>query len=1776
MKLKHILFLIIGVIITTGVVIFGVSLTNSNKKTFSNDGYILSSGNSAEDEKSIKYNFSTNTQYNVSYDDGVSFNDVLNNAVRVPNNSFVHYNNQNISLLKKGVILDLDELANNNPKYYNLFEGDILNYSSGSYKIDNLGKTLTFNRFIVKTGIDKFLIVDNAIRLNIEANKDVAVKSNYVEVSFLDNEVIKIENEDISYLTIAEDAAIFLDDDIVLKLDNRYLYYNNEATINLSQIIIDNDDNIEIKPLDSNKYKEDEVAEEKSDKKGNSKTSSSTTNNTTTTKKSQGSITAANGTDSTGEEEVVEDEIVAPTANLVDIDVSANSFNATINISDPNGIISGEVVTTIIDNSTGKVIDTIITDAGDYSPEISNQYLSPNTTYSISTQVTYVKNDTTYTSEIVSQLFTTQDIGIVFEKNYYSTSSLAYTINTDNYSKVKSCVVKLYTTNGAQVSEKNITFDGDGKAQNVVFNELKHNTKYNVVIEDIVYDTAVLDESYNIELSAKTLKSKPTYGNLDCIIDKKNGKFTLQLKDIEDPDNGIESYHYEIYDIRDDNEPVAIYDKTSKGSIDIDVNKNENIKRNQTYYYVVVLDFYDNEKYYEYSTTKSQYFKMTGVQGPTMSFETDTVTFERITGTITIDDPYRTIDYSKDMTIQYVNSIGTTKSFKVSGATTIPFDADTLRASDTYIISVFATVDLQDDNDPISMYNVGSAAVQTNPTNPFDVSLTAYNESNDKFAVTMQLLNNEQKDNTLEALTLSKLHFSLYEGTTADGTPIAQATGRDAGDNYTSKLKEKYYDQSFIITPSFFNLKNADLKGSYYTIVVDEAYDYTINSYEDERIRLPYANKIPLNNNKITVEAKANSIDLPSNPADSISFEYVRNKDVYNDEHFSSHYNSNLEANTIVGVKFKAQFDNSKKTLRTITYHIFDNDTGNEYSNKSITYNVGSDGNIDYSYYWFEQGTSYDVVDSNLTRGHNFYISYTARLDMNYDGDADQDYPPADFNGKLTSKNIEVPKQSPKIITYVSSSTNNELNLKYILNDYDKTLYENKFLYYSSDAQQTNLTPIGSVNIEETDEYKVAKFTNLSAGYINVKYRYVEIKNKSADIIDANVDANTKDRDVLFQYFDSLYTPTAIKYSLDTDVNRLVIQIKDFNLSYEKYARIAALRLEFKCDGDTITKKYVNVDENGIAKVDFYDLFEFIGKNITVNAQAYYDDGLHGFDLGSQHFAIQEIKNQYGGGEYFFINSRNNISSFPYALRSIYTKNKNNNVYMMTNAINEAVFEILDEPTISGIKQEGSYILPKELNLTTLTADGSNTFTFDKLIPGISLVNEFDESTLDPSIESVSFKGTLSGLGDVSIKDSIIHIKVFETDASKTYLNLIKTINKTIDDFDETITIDGLQPGGDYAIRFTAEVKNADGTYDEVQLYDKNQNSDKVDYYFHTIDKVEIDNIRAYYNASTYTSKNIRLKYDLNVTMGFDGIRYIIYHRDSSGKYVKMNVNVPNTTPANFRNEMNVNIPCNPGSEFEFSNNGDFYRIDIIPFVTLSDGTIYDLNDEAKGYFVLKTLDKPFISVNKNIASNIVSESTTSMDFKVNVIDSKKVIPDHSYKIKILDDNGVDITPSVYNNVSYSIYERNKVFTIDNLIPKDKYHFYVMYSGDLLNNSIPESYEHVVDVVPVNPNYIDIGDVTATMNSTVSSRIDLNFFDSNKLTDIDSIRYSIYNTTNDSTIDGEIAFVPQSIIVGSNSYYRITLPDTLSYQDTYYIQIQFIKDDNVITNTTVEHIYSLS
>ena len=52
---------------------------------------------------------------------------------------------------------------------------------------------------------------------------------------------------------------------------------------------------------------------------------------------------------------------------------------------------------------------------------------------------------------------------------------------------------------------------------------------------------------YYIEISAKTLKERPNIGDIDFTIDKKKSSFGLQIGNITDKNNGIESYKYQIF-----------------------------------------------------------------------------------------------------------------------------------------------------------------------------------------------------------------------------------------------------------------------------------------------------------------------------------------------------------------------------------------------------------------------------------------------------------------------------------------------------------------------------------------------------------------------------------------------------------------------------------------------------------------------------------------------------------------------------------------------------------------------------------------------------------------------------------------------------------------------------------------------------------------------------------------------------------------------------------------------------------------------------------------------------------------------------------------------------------------------------------------------------------------------------------------------------------------------------------------------------------------------------
>ena len=1746
---KKLIFIIFSVLLVMiAMVYMAIHINNSQQKAFSKAGYILNNETASSnktDNKTVKYYFNENESYKNSLDETIEFQDTNGNKVKVNESSFVHYNDESISLLKKGVILNLEELNSEVPKYYNLFEGTVLENVNSTYYVDNLGKKIKFKKFIVRVSDNKYLLVSDSIKLNLETDKTIEVKSNYVELNFVEKGIVRIENQEATYQTIATNATIDLGNDITLNLDNQYFYYAKDAKINLNQIVIDSDDNVDITPLD--KETESPVVDDTNDN------NPGTGNNNENTGDNESG--AAGGT-TIVEEEVKENTLTLPTAIINDMVVTSNKLEASIKISDKDSLVTGKSLTTVTENSTGKIVYSNEGDEGTYGIDLSVENLNPETTYNLVTRITYKKNDIEYTMDVVSQLFTTESLGVSINKDYYSYNELSFYVKFDDYSKVKSADVVLSSTTGEILKTVTVT-DVTAKldlGEQVVFDELSPNKKYTVTVNNILYDNYVVSDDYAVEISAKTLKKRPSMGEINFNIDKKNGLFSLKMNNVIDPNNGIESYRYEIYDARTlttDPTPITTIDKSNTASVDLKVD-NATIYRSIPYVFRVVAEFYDNEKYIEYTTGYSDTMRMDGVEAPSISWKADDITFERISGNITINDPGSTVDMDKQMTIVYTNSIGTTNSFTTAGNSIIPFDVNNLRANETYTISVYASVNLQDDNPTVDKYHIGSIIVKTKPTNPFDTMFEPdTNNVDSAFYIRAKLLNISEADNTLESNTLTGITFTLYEGTTASGKIVktVKKVDRDLREYY-SDLKDAYYNSTFVLNPDFFGLKNSDLTSDYYTIVISNAYDYT-----------DFKNEIKINNSTVTVKSNGFIPDLPTDIANAISYDLIRNKDA------GEKYDSSLDANTIVGIKIKANYDNAKRYAKWINYQVYDADTNKKLSDYDTRYTIGEDGNIDYVTFWLDKGTAFDAVDTKMCRGHNYYFTYDAALDLNYDGVPDTRYPSND-SIKLKSEIISVPKQAAKVTTYPSTSTNNTMTFKYTYSDVDSALLDNKIYATIASSTISTGTQVDEKVLYQTNATKGnITFENLSLGYLEIFSQQALIK-KAASV--------TKQR-YIYQYFESTKTISQLSYSVMLDVNRIIVSINNYNSVQDSIRRITALKLTFNCDGKKVVKDYVQLVGDS-AVVDMYDLSEFVGKPVTLQVEAYYDSGVTGYDTNCKYYALQSISNEYGGGEYFSINSLNNLVGSTEAMGSIYQKDMTSSKIELTNMATKRTVSIDNKADSGGFSYNYEYMLLKELKTIELSGDASSNFVFNQIIPGISLKDENDFDQIAPTIRTVSFKADIYGFGYSNIKDSTIYMQLFTTDENGLSLTEVDTFSYTLEQLNSQIEVKDLLPKQNYAMQFYAYIDDGKGNFEKKRLYDLDDNTDNKTYYFKTLSSVKISNVNARYTAIAYDNKYISLSYSLDRIMGYDKIRYKIYKRVynaelDSFEFVLMNTQIADEV--GFKESMMAKIPCNPGSEFVF---GSQYRITITPIVELTlDGVTTEVELEQPGdlTFNLTALHNPYIGISSSVSSDDSTSMGSGLDFRVNVYDTDKVIVNGTYRITITDSDGNDITPISYAGRDFSISSYNRVFTVNNLEQGKTYLFNVIYNSDNINNIISaKEITKTYRATSLNSEAIDVGSVTSVANSSIKNKIDLNFINSYRLTKIDQIRYSIYNSSDGSSQDNELLFKPEQKKIDNNTIiYSLTLPELLPSGGIYYIQIQFINDGVVINESTVEHTY---
>ena len=1760
MKKYVVIIVIIGVLLAGFLIFNTIMIEKESQKIFQDSGYILQSASQRNETQNVeRYYFNADETYKEKYEQKVIFKNTEGEEVVANLNNFIHYSDGSVSAFTNGVLLNLDDINADPIRYYNISAGKILQKQGTSYTVNNLDQELVFNNVIWKISDQKYIILGENIRIAFDDGTQRDIQG-YVELEYLDNEIVKIYNQEVTYQTISSQAYIELPNDIRINLSTRIVSSQNENKMSLDNMVIDSDDNITIANIENEEIETEEIAEangqEETQGTGTTQGSSQTTGTTTNDSQTivNGDITGGTGNNEqiidqgdSGIQENVE-TTKAPVFKVENLEANSLGVEATITIEDEDNTLMSDTNIYILKNDTGKTVYQYTENMGVYVIDLSVSTLEPDQEYTLVAEATYRIEDMEYTKNFIYKVFRTTPIGITLEKDVFTSTSLGIAVNINKDTKVKSAEIVLQDANGNRLQAQtvlNSTASSSDKKELVEFTNLTPNTPYIVSITNILYDGQVITNGFEASTTFTTLKQTPTIQGTAFEINKRDANFVLKLQNVVDPDGGIQSYQFEIYDTRitDSTEPIEVIESEST-QITLPVDE-EKIHRNVGYTFKVIAIFNDNEKICEYESEYSSVFKMDGVEFPTIRFEEKEVTYERIEGNIIVEDNGKLIDLANGnyFEITYTDSVGVTKSFTSQGSYTIPVSVNNLRANETYKFAVYTTVDLQDGNDPIDQCYIGGIVVQTGTPQNMEATFSKVEEDvKNVFNVSFKLQPENEDQGTLEPETLTGMTVSIYSGQTVDGelptgSPLRTVKLVDSNTQpYESVLKQDYYDKTAQITPEFFNARNEDFRDSYYTIVVSSAYDYT-----------DYKNTLPIINNVFTVQTNGYMPDLPTDVNNALTVTPIRN-------YTSANKREELDDSTIVGYNVTAVYDNNGLYAKEVIYKVYDATTNELVETKTMT--IGEDGVIPTAQFDVLDGTPNDVKDEGkMHRGNSYYFTYEMMLDLNKDGVAETKYP-YEEDTVLRSSTQTPSKQTPLIYTYPSISTNDTITFKYQYQDIDNAVANNKQVI----AKIGNGT-VGTATLVETaegqEEFNEMQFINLSKGELTLT------------ITEALIKGNQTDKKIVDQYFEGLNSIADIQYKIDIDTNKVSISFIDNNdqLKYVAGVRVEFLEKTDSADGIKVIKDFKTIPDNKILSIDYNDLGDLLKKTTIVNVYAYYDSGITGFDTDSSKYVTYQKAYQTSTDQkyYYTINQEGNFTQNTSISGNIYASQRQENQLTLENKYTNRTTSIEMTYGEDGFNYQGDVIIQKQLDEVLLNHTESNEIYFDLIIPGISLKDENDNWAIDTELDRVNIKADLLVHPETLLVDKKVYIDLYQTDEEYRTETFLRTIELTTDDFKNIITIDNLTPKNYYFIKFRTQINGEDGTIIDADLYDIDYQVSGRQYYFSTLANVNIDNIQATYNPISYEEKYIDITYTLEKTTGYERIEYNLYHFNKQTQSYEKVMNIdPDLI---FKNEMKKQIAINPGSGFIF---GDEYKIEIIPIAEYTgiDGqtNILELGKQEKT-FTLEKLQNPVIAIRGSR-----EESDNSIVYKITIYDDDRVIEGNKYTIKVLNSQYEDITPEE-NKVEYSVDEINNTITINDTDLEQAYTIVVTTKLDLDNDATDLiDFSRDFTVPAVNKYGISLGDVTANRNTAQNNKIDLFFNNSYKLTDIEQIRYSIYNT-NGYAQNGEAEFIPSQIESAGETYYSFTIDETLTSYEKYYIELQFLKEGEIIETLSLEYVY---
>ncbi len=1590
-KNKFLFIILISAITLVLLVVGAMMLYQDTSSVFKNDGYIISTATTKK-----QYHFSANTKYKENVDKEISFVDSNSKTVSVDPASFVHYSNGDISFLKKGALVNVSELKNPMVTYYNVTDENSIVYDKGGYTVSSNGKTINIPSFIGRISDNKYIIAGDNISLKVPSENE-RIKGNYFEILFVEDGIVKIDNEDHSYQVTAQESYIYIDDNVVVSLGDGKISVDGDTKMLLSQITISGDENIDL-----------DVVSEKGSGSGTGDgngTGTTDANQTDATGDGNGTgvpdpnATDANGNGSGGTGGG-DDTTASPQIELINAEITSTTIDLSLQLNNA-ALATNPIGYYFVDVSTGKKVDAEDTyiDLVNGTFQIRRESLKPSTEYTL----VIGELDDNNGKQYFQKTFKTDDLGISMDKVYATSESLAYKINFDENTEVSRVQVSIYDSNGSneKIEVNQYIISKEDLSKTFVFEGLESNSRYSVIMDKVWIDNAAYTGVYSISRIDSTLKLTPVLSNINVSTNAEEIKFTIQLQDVYDPDSAIINYIYDVYDadsVNSDSNATPVYSvtKTDTDALVLDLKEINELKTGANYRVKIRAQYSDNEMIREVSSDFSGNFLIKGRAN--ITFDDTTITMNSASGTLTLVDPNCSIPVSGRSCLSQNNRF-ILRYYKVKDGETTDNDMainfnpnslttgislDSLSSNTSYAMKLFGTY--YDDNNEIhENVQIGDTLFFTTDKSPnlyFEVlgdNTSGKNKDGTENAANVVTFDAKisapQGSNVLEEI--SSITLNLYSG--------RYNTSEKMIGTYTLTSKEEISDffNNYTITNSLFtdttknklgkldslnkliavtNNSTNSLNGSYTVEVVDVYDDAKVNKFtiEDNVYTFNLTSSYYLDT-RIATNPNATYITATPILKKNLSQEDYENliKTVPNLD--------DLNDDTVVGLTIENSlsdlFVDSAFTYERVTveYTIFNSTTSK--MARTLEENMGNKYQPKTQVVYLDPSEMDD--GSNFTRGYVYRVGYHLKF-ITEDGSN-----PVYTNDKLY-KNVTIERQNPIYTQFILNSSDIDITYRYTISDVDKAIANNSFYYKVGDG---NYTEIKNSLVSDGNEHEVVVPVNDRVNYllgysrktVNNGTEYVSISEygfeKEYGYNNAVSFEIVKDNDnvLKLKLFDNDVTNRAVAYKVTiTSVDGKVSEYSSYFL---------ANRLS------TLSENTSSLDENGnpivntypYIAIDYANISKFMKHEMVVSVVAYYDSGLVGLLQNVEKGFILKANNKYlnvfngnvGTSSYSRVgdvnlglyllksnydDSTRKISLYNHLIRTDEYKPFVGSRYYGVGSVDSSIGVSFDVSASnagivysnkgSNIEYTGYNI--KALKEATLKATNYNAI-FNEIIPTVSV-------TTKSTINSINVSMTAKGIyGNTQfVKDGASHKKVYITFYGDSELqNELSTLVSNV-------TINGSADEG-----YTASIDSVDF----------NNLKPATTYYF-TI-SAYIDGIYTRLYDSVENTSYIFKNYSASTLSGIDilsnmslSVKPVSYHGETSLKNFSWYLELNSTVNYKLRMEL-----------YKKNSEGEY----ILSNIDGTDGTSCDINTvgtEENGYvnncYILVDKDK-VNSINKKI-----------------------------------------------------------------------------------------------------------------------------------------------------------------------------------------------------------------